>query len=536
MPKRKRNPNSEPFLNKRTKRLLELGAREAERALLYSINPGRAAELATDGVVDAVSTISSLNSDKNLTKKMGKQSAQLKGINLLAQRSRTIKTGDLSLKRGKKVKVSRKLREKVEEVIEDNKHHGTFVEKFAGIIARIWGDNDDIQGTCQVDGMPNQITRIWDGKTMPFNSCGWFSDLMPFVDFVKPATGESYATQRNALETHHLHFFTPLQVWDMLSKQYGEKLLSQPPSNTGNNFWMTQHTEAHPTAGTRGSRIYNVKGLKIKVERSYVELLFHSQSQRHVTLEIFACVPKRKVGDGTPLHDFRDGLVQFHDEYANNVVTLQNKDVNTTTFIRDAMRMADVEPNLAPKFKANWSYERTVIQLAPGERTTTKINGMVNTEYDFTKLEALTSDVGLWGTYKGLGVYLMIRHVVDDQLIINSNVNTDVTAASWTAESGIMPQPGFTGKPNEISCPIFVQAKAYTRYCIPDSVGGITESTAAAVPGKKFNLTERKDKFTLYDKNNYVLSQNNANFYSYVYDFFDEENPALEQQQQSFRT
>lgn len=519
----------------RPKKLMEFVGRGVERALLASINPAQSAEYAAGAVGDAISTISSMSYDDNLPRRKMAKSSQLKGINLLAQRSRTIKTGDLSLKRGKKVKVSRKLREKVEEVIEDNKHHGTFVEKFAGIIARIWGDSDDIQGTVQVDGMPNQITRIWDGKTMPFNSCGWVCDLMPFVNYVKPTSGPSHIEQINALETHHLHFFTPLQVWDMLSKQYGEKTLAQLPSATGNNFWMTQHTEIHPTSANRGERIYNVKGLKIKVERSYVELLFHSQSQRHVTLEIFACVPKRKVGDATPLHDFRDGLVKFHDDYANNVVTLQKKGQDTTKFIRDAMRMADVEPNLSPMFKANWSYERTVIQLAPGERTTTKINGMVNTEYDFTKLEALTSDIGKWGTYKGLGVYLMIRHTVDDQLIVNSNVATDVTAASYTAESGIMPQPGFTGIPNEISCPVFIQAKAYTRYCIPDSVGGIIEGTSEAVPGKKFNLTERKDKFTLFDKNNYVLSQNSATNYSFVYDFFDEENPAVEQQQQSFR-
>ncbi|QKI28975.1 Cap [Sanivirus suspensae] len=439
------------------------------------------------------------------------KSTSSSAINQQSTRIAVKKTAKAAVKSKPVVKVPPHLRSQIKEVMNDEKYQGTFIERMTGIIARQYANvKDNTVSSGFIDGMANQMIRTFDHNEMPHQSCGWFSDIQPFFDTnnAEPPV----VTGRNPLERFGLHFFTPLQIWDYVSKQYGEKQLSAPPSETDNNFG-TISTSA-------GEEIRAARGLEVTVLKAYVELTFHNQSQRHITLELWHCVPKRKIHVKGPLQDFSDGIFELFSDASDprqKNVTIQRTDDNANLHVRDALRMVDVDPTLSPSFKISWDYEKILVHISPGEKYSYKLNGPTNIKYDFTKFENIiqTLSPSLWGAFKGYGIYLMVRHQTDSQWFKNTKDAPDAT------ESAFAMQPGFVPAVGELSCPVFVTSKAYCRYVMPDQVGGITPAV-----GTDFNLNTRRDRLTIYDKNNYILNSVTTANSRKLINLFDEENPA----------
>lgn len=410
--------------------------------------------------------------------------------------------------KGKTVKVSRRLREKVEKVIEGDKCHGTYIKRQSGLIGRVYVegnlDSADTVLRMQVDGMGNQAWCVRDINVMPWNSCGWFTAAMPFF-ITRGATSAGIRTVTDQIanvsvnESDSLHFFTPLQIWDIVSKQYGStKNLIQVPSDTAANFTMkAQVGGAIPTVSSRG--------LKVFMQNSYVELSLQNQAVRTIKLEIYQCTPKKKVVERSPLTSLLDGLFSDVESLENNQRITTSRNYTPQQYVNDAVRQEDIDPNISPEFKTNWSYERSVVIIAPGESIAYKIQGPKNYEYDFDKFEGLIDSLEpkRWAAFKGVGMYLMIKVIGDKQWSINTNVGTNTNTATWEATSGFNNHPGLNaiGTNQAFGWPIVVDAKSYYRYSMPDVIGGIVDGNA----GYTVN-NQRKDMFHYVSRPDYCLN------------------------------
>jgi len=425
-----------------------------------------------------------------------------------ADKSRTSTKRKAKQVKGKSVKVSKNLRAKVEKVIEGDKCHGTYVKRQTGLIGRVYVEaNLDATDTflrMQVDGMGNQAWCVRDINVMPWNSCGWFTAAMPFF-ITRGATSAGIRTVTDQIanvsvnESDSLHFFTPLQVWDIVSKQYGStKNLIQVPSDTAANFTMkAQVGGGIPTVSSRG--------LKVFMQNSYVELSFQNQAVRTIKLEIYQCTPKKKVVERNPLTSFIDGLLSDVEAVENNQRITTNRNYTPWQYVNDALRQEDIDPNICPEFKANWSYEKSVVVIAPGESIAYKIQGPQNYEYDFDKFEGLIDSLEpkRWASFKGVGMYLMIKVIGDKQWSINTNAGTNTNVATWEATSGFNNHPGLNaiGTNEAFGWPIVVDAKSYYRYSMPDVIGGIVNGNA----GYTVN-NQRKDMFHYVSRPDYCLN------------------------------
>jgi hypothetical protein len=469
-----------------------------------------------------------VNNSPLFPQKRMKVSAQ-QMVNAQANKAAVSKTKPAPMKRDKVVKVSKRLREKVKEVIEDEKCAGTFIETQTGVIVRQYSrqNNDGSWWRTGYIEFQDEKIALQDNNEMPFRGCSWSQALIPFINCnVSAPTANTnvvnyFWNDYSGTDSHYnLTYFSPGYVWDKISKQYGLKDYNEEIRFTSNN--LSGRANVATGAGERTPR-----GLKVRVENSYVELSLNNVSQRRQTLEIYVCVPKKAWHPTYPLETLFRGAENMFVDAENNMLDVQNKTWTRRQKINYLLHSDMVTPSCVNEFKAAFNTQKIVVTMAPGERCFQTIQGPKNTVYDFTAICAKAegflneSDSRLMpGVFKGLGFTLLIKQVTDEQLAINTN-GTDRTGpvnvpGAWTN------QPAFSQllTDGEFGCPVSVQTKAYLRYTMPEIAGGYNNGNAVFTTNN-----DRKDKLTMVSFPDFILNNGQTENRRVTYDVFDEENP-----------
>jgi len=455
-------------------------------------------------------------------------------VNAQANKATVAATKPVPMKRGKNVKVSKRLREKVKEVLEDEKCAGTYIETQTGIIVRQYNPVDE-NGVWWKDGQidfqaGNEKVALEDNTIMPYRGCCWTQAMIPFINcnVTAPTPTQNvvnyFWNSWSGYNSHYnLTYFSPSYVWDKVSKQYGLKNYDEEIQGFGN--YLTGRTNI--VSGNPGDNL-TPRGIKVKVENAYVELSLCNVSQRRQTLEIYVCVPKKAWHPHYPLETMFGGAENMFVDLSNNQVDVQNKTWTKRQKVNYVLHSDMVTPTMFNEFKSAFNTQRIVVTMAPGERCFQKIQGPRNTLYDFTAICAkaeghLTEQESskLRGVYKGLGFTLLIKQVTDEQLAINTNT-TDRTGPGQNLPGAWTNQPAFSQllSAGEFGCPVSIQTKAYLRYTMPENAGGYNGVTSALTTNN-----DRKDKLTMVSFPDYILNSATTQNRRVTYDVFDEENP-----------
>lgn len=413
-------------------------------------------------------------------------------INLLAGRASMKKYGKVRPKGGKKktVKVSRKLKEKIEKVISQKHLYGEYKCLWTGTI-----------GTATTAAQPPTITVGSDtGFTpayFPLTSAPSTNNWSHWNAMVVSRSGGSAINTAGIFTAQTaLVFFTPLQILNAASVLWNKKTNSTRAdqfSETGN---LTTRVNTNVPDQTAPANV------KVEVVNSFVEFTLKNNSMREVVILARHCVPKLKFATETGF-DAMVAAVQTEAQNDGPLIMYPNDATNLYTSPLFDWRKS-------PAFAAQYKYETIKIVIKPGETCTHSIQGPRNYTLDYAKLWANSQDQT--GVYNKNSVTVTFSVMGDletttydslgNQFNTGRFINTGTTSA-------------FVGS---VMTPIAVEVKESFKLRMPEPVGFVENGLAA---GTSQILTLRAPKKAYYNFSTYDVTE--ATNQSYYYK--DEENP-----------
>ncbi len=406
--------------------------------------------------------------------------------------------------RKKRVKVSRPLRKKIQKVIDGESFKGTYhTSRFGTIGITTSGTATVALGlvdeTVDMGGYSAQLAFQRHQKDVDGNTRFWFSQAIQNTD----TSGTAGLTLGSEWQ-----FFSPLKIVDAASVLWNNKTATADYSvQLGNLNSVHVIADGAPVIGTED--VPNIKGLKIRVENSYVKFKFKNNSQRSMTLCIYNCVPKIKFPAQTPLSAFQDAIESEADGANSAYVSATTPGHTSLQTSQVLFANPAVEPNMFKGFSSTYKYEKVLLKIAPGETCSHSLQGPKSYELDYRKLwDSGIDQQGL--AYKGTTMFCMIS-IIPDMVFTTGGITTaiqGVTGRYTSAVSAI----------DKIADPISIQWEEVYRLSIPELVGF---KTAAGLAGSNQLLNKRIPRRAFGN-----FTQVGGTDADPVMASFDEENPA----------
>jgi len=415
-------------------------------------------------------------------------------VNGLANRVSMKKTGKVTLKSRKKIKVSKGLREKVKKVIAGQDAYGEYNTRIGGLIGYVDPGVSAVttqQETIQRD--TSFCTLAWAGAGALAGSKCWFGGLYTNV-----------AGNATSLSGGQFVFFTPSKILNAASVLWNGKAASQDWDLVAGNFSLNQgFTTGTPQVGS--ITFPQAGALEIRVINSYARWLIKNTNQRTMRLKIYHCVPKVKYAQSGPL----TALVQSSDitdtttirrKYSSSTIATGGGTVQSSIFCHPLF-----EPNKYDQFSNVYTYQKTEINLKPGEEFVHMVQGPKNYTLDYTKLmNSGISEIGSF--YKGCSKVCMVSVELDA-------VST-ITAASYTGGQYFAKSAG--ANPLVIN-PVSIEIDEVYKLACPKNTGFISIAAAAGTVQTNNLVADR----IIYNNFNPAVSTAAASDYQ----TYNEENP-----------
>lgn len=420
----------------------------------------------------------------------------------------------------KDVYVSRKLREKVKEVIQDEKAHGAHYrrEQYAiGFYATggVPGGTTATDQKTAMDGLSTQYLTLLLPQESNFRQQWWGAGGI--------SGAPSGLVLDNALyNSRNWIFFTPNQILDAASQLFNNK-----PLNPDYNIQAKNITTVVNTATGVPETVFKNQGLKLEIETAYVELEIRNCAERPMIIDFYHCIQKEKFQQNTPLTDFIDAVegggwvdtplsarTATNRVYIPPVVGASSLTVAATKHY--ALGSGLMEPNQVGGFSNLWKYEKVTIIAQPGEICTHKIQGPRNYTLDYNKLypgfENVQNDL-----FKDTTICLMAKVRTDFMYGTNGVVPTP-------ADLTVNGKGPFTinNKIDELTQPIVINSVQVIKLKCPDVSGLTLQNPGDVDQGQTLNMKVPRKVFM--DTSNYRKGE-------LTYIFSNEENPVADRTQ-----
>ena len=408
--------------------------------------------------------------DGTFSKKIRSTSQMKSVINSQAGRaSMTVKgKGKARPAHGKKVKVSRKLRTKIKEVIQAAKVRGTYItsrQGFVGIVkapsAQTTNQTVNFSAVAGI-GASTAVQAICYNSFNGNTRCWWQG---PSQAFTLPAT------VANAFSTgDDWQFFTPLKILDAASVLWNDKTIDRNYTKMVGNFQMSE-TKATgvPVAGSTTNP--NRLGQIIEVVNSFVTFELKNNTQRTMTLVFYHCKSKLKFNVITPLAQFigGTGTTEVDTGTASAHIRCGTSNPIPETLQNDPM----VEPNHFDGFRSLFTYEKVTVVIAPGETCTHNIQGPKNYRLDFSKLQTANNDFG-GCLYAPTTIGVMCSALPDLVSVSGGTTIVGGTTGRYVNTPATGPDANY-----QLSLPVSVEVKEHFTLAMPENTGFFVQAFGA---------------------------------------------------------
>lgn len=407
--------------------------------------------------------------------------------NQLVGRSAKSVKGKVKVKKSKKIRVPRILRQQVKEVLTSVSSIGSYTTIKCGFIGTITNtgtpgslDGDDLDKT-QPQVLFNQSNGI-PGRT-------FFNQL---VDFIPAGTSA-------IVPGAGLNYFTPAKILDAASVLFNNKLPTPNPYVTNGNLstYFTANTGVPATVSGK---------LKINVLSSKVQFSMKNVSNRVVTCEIWECCPKLKFQPTNPLATLQT-LINGLSEVTSDTNFSYYLDATTPGLSNQCHFDPAIEPfGLAAKFMGyKFTWRKRTMVLAPDETCVHSLEGPKGV-FDYSNLFSVSSaDPPV---------------LLEEESTLYKNWSVGVVMAisgdQVRVSSGKGGRKLYTTTAGALACPIAVEIQEQYRISVPEIAGFVTADGAA---GTVQSLNMRKPRVIVY---------NQIELGSGVYAVSNEVNPLLE--------
>jgi len=383
-------------------------------------------------------------------------------IKRLTNKSATKITGKRKLKHDKTVKVSKKFRAGVKQVLAGSQAQGTYKTFKIGMVGTLLtastssmaGDDLGVTGT--------QIQT--PGQDQPAGSRTLFNQLVDYkaggTSAVVPGTG--------------LNFFTIGKILDAASVLFNRKTPTVNPYVGTNNL----STAFNPSTGAVS---VNPAGLKIKVLNSRVDFRMKNLSNRTITMEIWELTPTMKFQNDNPILSLINHSVGFLDLA---VLDSQVKMYNTGTLMDTGRFMTDgyLDPfAIMKKCGYHWNYVKRTMIMAPEETCVHSIKGPSGLlDFNKTYTTVGTTSVPTINNLfmKGWGVSVVMS-VVGDQVLQGLNPAGTLGAKVHYYKAAT---------PGALGAPVAVEVEETYKIAVPE-IAGFMDTVSAT---QTLNLRKHK--------------------------------------------
>lgn len=273
--------------------------------------------------------------------------------------------------RKRNLKITPRFRKKVKKVIAGTLHHGTYMAVRQGSIGIITADHASTT-ELRVANQGGYVSNIIGTKVLDEASCNsrvWFGAAMSGNDGF--TTGDEW------------QFFSPLKLLDAASVLWNQKTASRDyTGQSGNLNTVHNGTTGVEVVGTAAAP--EIQGLKIHVSNAYVKMTMKNNSQRHMLVEVYKCVPKTIAPLALALSTFAAAIDRAVDGTNTSICSVVS--VGSVDSVSALLNMPGVEPNQFPSFNTEWKYEKVKIKIAPGETTSLFFQGPKDYILDYDKV------------------------------------------------------------------------------------------------------------------------------------------------------
>lgn len=416
------------------------------------------------------------------------------GVNSLVGKVAMKVKGKTKTKRTKSVKVSKKFRKQVKEVLSGAQARGTYTvvrQGFVGSYARN-GVGTTLNITDQGIAM---FGAVGPGTSNPAGARTLWGGLGTY------AVGAATTMVPNS----GLTFFTPAKILDAASILFNKKAPADPYLTTGNL------SEVASLGG--GVPVTSKPSLAINVLDSSVRFSMKNLSNRVVTVEIWECTPTIKFVPSGWLDTLVENQTAFVDAGTNNY-PCQYYGGPAATQIATTIHESQWDPvGLAKKYNGfPVTFKKRTMIMNPQETCQHWIKGP-KAVLDFKKLlstdSAGNNNLQLNAMLKGFSVGCIIG-VVGDQVNRLGNLATSYGAReNYTL---------FAAGAVAMGMPISIEIEERYRVAVPEIAGFITQ---AGVAGTTQLLNLRKNKNILWNQNEFQTANEGVGGYTAA----NEENP-----------
>lgn len=513
--RRNRPPNTN--FTRGARRLFARGA-ETLGAVMEVVEAAVAPEvvLAVDtglAIVDAVTGMTGSSDPLSQTKQMGV-------INNQANRASMKKTGKVKLGAKKRsVKVPKKLRQQVKQVLRSKDYTGTYiVDQTQNCYFGCRAESASVVGYANlgptVGPYPTIFTSTFVAKDLVGRVCVYWGAGR--TSQTTPSSPLDFAP--DIVNGNEWVFFTPAKILNAASILWNRKRKQLNYNDQNGNFDInvTRATGAIPssTPATPGK-----SNFKLTVANSFVQMKIKNVSKRRMKLTFYNCTSKVAFPDRLPLDALVYAIVQDATTTTSEVwegdLDPTGTPINPTLFHAQIATNPSFEPAMTPSFNSMYKYQKVEINIAPGETTAHSIQGPKNFELDFAKLN--TGGVDKSGYFwKKCSVACLMKmeletdvgemiHTFGDPYTFGPT-NRPAQIASYTSA-----YPGIT-----------IEMKEVFKLKCPEISGFIQQVVAAGAP-QALNLKKRSIAMLNFGPEFTITSEEFQNNYPPIY---NEENPA----------
>lgn len=275
-------------------------------------------------------------------------------------------TKKVKLARRKKVRVPKKLRKQVNQILTGKELTGKFVTIRQGTIGVAFPKKSagpvtvptySILGTIGVS--PAIFQLVGQGNINSYSS--WF---MP----IKQQAGTNSVELSTFFDpSGAFTYFHPAKIMDAASCMWNRKI----PNDVS---WLTQDGNIQTRANTSNGAVGDtnrVSNVRFHIVNSYVEFELKNNSQRELQVRILGCAPKHKILNNYPLNTWIGAVAE--DQSENGAIA--GVDPNTPA----------LNPRDLPYFNGQYKTDITVIKIRPGETCKHSVQGPRNVVFDTSK-------------------------------------------------------------------------------------------------------------------------------------------------------
>lgn len=376
--------------------------------------------------------------------------------------------------RKRKVKVSKKLRDKVNKVIEGHKAFGSYTKIMSGTIGFL------------VDG---GLTNVY----LTQNIGDYLANTIYARLGTSKLTGNSrmlYGTlprDNNPVQGMETVYFTPAKFLDAASVLFNQKGPALDYSIQARNFQIQVNKGTGvPNLGTPASPF--TANLKLHVINSWVKFEMRNNSQRVMHINMYECVGKQRFPAQMPLECFKSCL---------NGTNPQVEDGNFTGLVRgffgiavdDWWNSAMLKPSVFEAFKSSWSYTLKEIIIEPGVSHVFYLNGPKNMELDYNKMHegGVDQTASLYNKCS-VGVIFEVKGDIKYGTV-GAGSATAANSGRWIAG----------GIANKMIDPVSIEVTEVYKISCPETSGFILQAVATAPAGTPQALNFRRPQYAFLD-------------------------------------